>query len=72
MKKKINRIEKKKFRNRNRINNFKQYSKKSMYSNNISNNNSKSEINELLLTKNETCCESCINGDKNEDNCLIF
>ena len=72
MKKKINRIEKKKFRNRNRINNFKQYTKISKYSNNISNNNSKSEINELLLTKNETCCENCINGDKNEDNCLIF
>ena len=74
IKNKIIRIEKKKFRNRNknRLNNFNYYSQISMLSNNISNNNSKCEINELILTKNESCCDNCINNDNNDNNCLIF
>ena len=73
-KKKINRIEKKilRTRNRNKINTFTKDIKINMLLNNISSNNSKSELNELILTKNESCCESCINGDKNKDNCIII
>ena len=72
IKHKINRIQRKNIKNRNRyINNiYNTQSKNSFFSNN--NNNSKCEFNDFIICKNNSCWESCIKDDKNEENCLIF
>ena len=74
IKNKINRIERKKFRNRNRNNNniFEQ-SKNSWKTTNI-NNNSKCDFSDFAINKKKesSCWETCTNENKDEDNCLIF
>ena len=69
---KINRIQRKKLRNRNNNNNiYKIQNKNSFYTNDIS-TNSKCQFSDINICNNNSCWETCIKDNKNEEKCLIF
>ena len=69
---KINRIQRKKLRNRNNNNNiYKILNKNSFYTNDIS-TNSKCQFSDINICNNNSCWETCIKDNKNEEKCLIF
>ena len=69
---KINRIQRKKLRNRNNNNNiYKIQNKNSFYTKDIS-TNSKCQFSDINICNNNSCWETCIKDNKNEEKCLIF
>ena len=67
-----NRIENRKFRNRNKYNMH--INKSLKQSRNLTNvkNNSKCELNDFIINNNSSCWDTCTDENKSKDNCLIF